>query len=362
MSKNQEDSRVMKSASDVLVSLVSAINAELTDPHRNHLVAGQGEGPVRFELYHAGLSVCSQKVRTVLAEKRAAYVSHEMAILNSRGIYSDELTPAENYSSNYVRLRLHGAERLGLELASGHRGVSSVETEGFDACVVPTLVDHAKARVIVDSKRICEYLDQELADSGRLIPEDPAGAEAVLHQVDIVDQTPQPALLYGFHPDDDQRPDFIKGAMSDVYDLKVEALEQLIAANSDDPLVVAAYRAKISKEEGGKKLQHDVNFQHATRTEVQRILQGLEEQLSTHQDLWVCGATVTLADLTWGVNLYRMHWLGLASMWKDLPRVGEYAKRLYQLPSLWNAVIRFPSPMPQSPHTTDVLALDVSSS
>ena len=359
MSKNQEDYPVMNSGSDVLASLVSLINAELTDPHRNNVVAGESEGPVRFELYHAGLSVCSQKVRTVLAEKRAAYVSHEMAILNSRGIYSEELTPAENYSANYVRLRLHGAEGLGLELASGHRGVSSVETEGFDACVVPTLVDHAKARVIIDSKRICEYLDQELSDAGRLIPEDPAGAEAVLRQVDIVDQTPQPALLYGFHPDDDQRPDFIKGKMSDVYELKVDALQQLISSNSDDAQVVEAYRAKISKEEGGKKLQHDAGFQNATRKKTQDILKGLQEQLASHQGPWVCGSEVTLADLTWGVNLYRIHWLGLASMWKDLPGVGEYARRLYQLPSLWNAVIRFPSPMPESPHTAEVLALNV---
>ncbi len=359
MGNNEQVYRLMKPESDVLASLVSALNAELTDPQRNYIVPGDGAEPIRFELYHAGLSVCSQKVRTVLAEKCVGYVSHEMVILNSRGIYSDELTPAENYSPHYVRLRLHGAKELGVELAEGHRGVSSVETEGFDACVVPTLVDHANSRVVVDSKRICEYLDQELPDPVRLIPENPAGAEAVLRQISIVDQTPQPALLYGFHPDDDQRPDFIKGVMSDVYDLKVEALEQLIAANGHDPRVVEAYRAKISKEQGGKKLQHDAGFQNVIRTRTQDIINGLNEQLSGHEGPWVCGSALTLADLTWGVSLYRMHWLGLSLLWKNLPRVEEYTRRLYQRPSLRNAVIRFPSPMPESPHTADVMALDI---
>ncbi len=347
--------------SNTVEALVAAVNAGLTDPIRNHLVGASKDEAPRFELYHAGLSICSQKVRTVLAEKNAAYASHEMSILNSRGIYSDELTPAENYSSHYVRLRLHGARELGLELARGHTGVSSVETEGFDACVVPTLVDHKNGRVIVDSKRICEYLDRELPDTNRLIPEDPAMAKAVLHQVSIVDQTPLPALLYGFHPEDDPRPDFIKDKMVGVYDLKVEALEQLIAANSDDAEVVEAYHAKISKEQGGKNLQHDAGFQNTTRIQTQDIINGLDEQLSSHEYAWVCGSEFTMADLCWGVSLYRMHWQGLASLWQDLPRVHEYTRGLYQRPSLWNAVIRFPSPMPESPHTADVLALEVPS-
>ena len=346
--------QVMVSESSELASLVAAVNAGLGDPHRNTVVAGNGESPVRFELYHAGLSVCSQKVRTVLAEKNISYASHEMVILNSKGIYSDELTPAENYSPDYVRLRLYAAKELdSTELARGYRGVSSVESEGFDACVVPTLVDHANSRVIVDSMRICEYLDQEIAGSSMLIPGD--SADAVLRQVSIVDQTPQPALLYGYHPDDDQRPDFIKGAMSDVYDLKVEALEQLIAANHDDEEVVDAYRAKISKELGGKELQHDAEFLHGIREQTREIITGLEETLAGHEHRWVCGEEFTLADVCWGVSLYRIHWLGLASLWKDLPRVQAYTELLYKRPSLRNAVIEFPSPMPESPHTADVV-------
>ena len=358
MSANPEEQSTINMEDSTLASLVDSVNAELADPKRNRIVPGSDGQPIRFELYHAGLSICSQKVRAVLAEKQAGYVSHELVILNSKGIYSDELTPAENYSSNYVRLRLHGAKKFGLELAAGYTGRSSVETEGFDACVVPTLLDRAKDTVVVDSKRICEYLDQELPDPIRLIPEDQAQAEAVLRQVAIVDQTPQPALLYGFHPDDDQRPEFIKAKMVDVYDLKIEALESLIAANSDDPELVQAYQSKIAKELSGKQVAHDAKFQNDVRAETRDILQGLEDQLAKNTGPWLVGSGFTLADLTWGINLYRLHWLGLSSLWKDLPRVQGYASRLYRTPSLWNAVIRFPSPMPESPHTADVLELE----
>ena len=65
-----------------------------------------------------------------------------------------------NYRPGYVRLRLQGAPNL--QYAEGYTGQSSVTTEGFDPCVVPTLVDHEKACVVIDSARICNYLDREV--------------------------------------------------------------------------------------------------------------------------------------------------------------------------------------------------------
>ena len=335
-------------------SLVDAANGELTDSARNQIVGGAKDGKPRFELYHAGLSICSQKVRAVLAEKGRAYQSHEMVILNSRGIYSEGLTPAENYRPGYVRLRMHGGKALGQKYANKHTGRSSVESEGFDPCVVPTLVDHEQSTVVVDSKRICEHLDNEIRGSVSLIPEDEATAQAVMQQVAIVDGTPHPAVLYGFHPDDDQRPDFIKHVMSDVYDLKVEAFEALIKQNSDDADLVAAYQSKIAKETAGKKLARDGNVQYAIRAEMKDIIDNFDQQLESMADPWVCGSEFTLADVVWGISLYRLHWLGLAYLWEDLPRVLEYTDRIYHRPSIWEQVINFPSPMPPSPHTLHI--------
>ena len=335
-------------------ALVDAVNKELPDPARNRIVAGSTGATPRFELYHAGLSVCSQKVRAVLAEKGQAYRSHEMVILNSRGIYSEGLTPAENYRPDYVRLRMHGGRALGTSYADKHTGRSSVESEGFDPCVVPTLVDHERSEVVVDSIRICQHLVKEVEEGASLVPADEAGARAVMQQVSIVDRSPQPALLYGFHPDDDQRPDFIKQVMSNVYDLKVEALEMLVKENSADTALVAAYQSKIAKELAGKNLARDKDFQRTIRAEVKQIIDDLDRQLEAMGGPWVCGPEFTLADVVWGVSLYRLHWLGLASLWEDLTQVREYTRRIYRRPSIRDQVINYPSPMPPSPHTGEI--------
>lgn len=336
-------------------ALVAAANSDLDDPARNCIMRPQAGIEPRFELYHAGLSMCSQKVRVVLAEKGVPYVSHEMTIVASRGIWGAEFKPAENYRPSYVRLRLHGGAELGQQFATKHTGRSSVESEGFDPCVVPLLVDHVADAVIVDSKRICAHIDRELPEPARLVPEDPALARTVLAQVDIVDRTPHPALLYGFHPDDDQRPEFLKHVMADVYDGKVEQLERLIKDNADDEALVAAYCSKIAKEKTGKGFARDPERQRAFRAEGADIIRGLDAQLRDHAAPWICGRQFTLADAVWGVSLYRLLWLGLGGFWAQLPRVREYAQRLYERPSINADVIHWPSPMLPSPHTVGVI-------
>lgn len=338
-----------------LEALVAAARAELDDPARTRTVGGDAASAQRFELFHAGMSMCSQKVRTVLAEKEIPYLSHELVIVASEGIYSEEFKPAENYRPGYVRLRMFGGAELERGYAEGHTGVSSVETEGFDACVVPLLVDHDPGRVIVDSKRICEHLDGAVEGPIRLIPERPDARAAVMRQVDIVDRTPHPGLLYGFHPDDDRRPDFIRAVMTDVHDVKCGSLEQFIESNLDDEELVAAYRSKIAKERAGKELAFDAERQRSIRMQTQGLIDDLDAQLAGEPGPWLCGADYTLADAVWGISLYRMQWLGLADLWSQKPRVEEYAARAYRRPSVWEQVIHYPSPMPPSPHTADLV-------
>ncbi len=80
-----------------VMELLAAANLPLTDPEKNRIV---GTGEPRFELYHFPLSVCSQKVRTCLAEKRVAYVSHDINIQPG------------NYHPDYIRLRLAGGDAV----------------------------------------------------------------------------------------------------------------------------------------------------------------------------------------------------------------------------------------------------------
>jgi hypothetical protein len=149
-----------------LMKLVGSARAAIMDPARITIV-GDDANP-RFELFHAASSLCSQKVRTVLFEKKLAYRSNDMIILSSMG--ADGVVPAEHYHPPYVRLRLIAGREMGRDLVTGYSGRTSVDTEGFDPCVVPLLVDYEAGRVIADSKRICCYLDAVSREPIQLLP------------------------------------------------------------------------------------------------------------------------------------------------------------------------------------------------
>jgi len=323
---------------DVVESLSRAARSAIKDPGRITTVRADVKDHPRFELFHAAISFCSQKVRAVLAEKGVSYISNDMDILTLKSP-TGEVISAENYHPDYVRLRLHGGESLARPLVSAYTGTTSVETEGFDACVVPLLVDHEKGRVVVDSFRICTYIDDQIPGPTRLMPRDPTSSQRVAAQVEIVDRMPNGRYLYGFHPDDDRRPEALKQVMADIYDHKIVALENHIRDNSQDSGLVAAYRSKIAKEAGGKAVQHDADFQRQGRARAVSALSDLHRQLRSHGDQWVCGPDFTLADVLWGTQLFRFHYLGLESLWSDLPALTGYTERLYSRPSIRREVI-----------------------
>ena len=319
-----------------LMEMAAAARAAMQDPGRSTIV-GERANP-RFELFHAASSLCSQKVRTVLFEKRLSYRSNDMLILSTMG--RDGVVPAEHYSPAYVRLRLIAARASGRDFVNGYSGRTSVETEGFDPCVVPLLVDYEAGRVVADSRQICCYLDAVSRQPLQLVPDDPAANAEVLRQVAIVDRIPNGALLYGFHPDADLRPGPLKLTMETVYDHKIASLEKLIAAHADAPELVAAYRAKIVKESGGRRLRHDPAFQRAARDRTGDLLKALERDLAAGSFSCLAGHAFSLADVLWGVNLVRLNYLGLASMWEGLPHVGRYFDALVQRPSLCREAIQ----------------------
>jgi glutathione S-transferase len=319
--------------------LVQAAAQAVKDPARTRVMYAGDRSKVRFELFHSKMSLCSQKVCALLAHKRIPYISHELTIICYRDS-SGHLTPAENYFAAYVTLRLLGRDSPNLKLAESWTGSTSVATEGFDACVVPTLVDLQAERVIVDSARIIEYLDQVETTSPRLIPSDAESAQKVRRQVEIVDRTPHGSLLAGFHPDDDRRPEVLRQIMLNYHLDKIPVLERLLADNSADAQLTAAYKAKITKENVGEIVCHDDNAQREARRVVQRILRHLEEDLTSAQSSWLCGPRVTAADLVWGVSLFRMKYLGLEYLWSALPRVSGYFGKLCDLAAIRSEAIQ----------------------
>jgi 2,5-dichlorohydroquinone reductive dechlorinase len=324
-------------------ALVSAANQRLQDPERNRVVNGDAASNPRFELYHFALSLCSHKVRTVMNEKELSYTSHDVNILPPG---------MENYLPEYARLRMRGGSELLGNMVDGYTGRSSTQSEGFDPLVVPTLVDHDAGRVLVDSQKICLYLNESTNDGTELVPHDIA--DDVMRQVEIVDRTPHPAVLYGANPEGDGRPDFIQTEMPTIHDRKIAEARRNMATVRDDPTMVSAYEHKILKESAAKE---HVNTEAKMRSSVQEfkdIVGALESDLARTGGEWLIGDRFTLADVVWAVSLFRMQWLGLGYIWATndkilLPRVTDYCKRLFVRPSFQDAVVHWPG-NPPSPH------------
>ena len=125
-------------------------------------IVGPEGGEPALALFHAPNSISSQKVRSVLAHHRLAYVSHPVNMFQG-----------QTYLPDYVRLRMRGCLSFGGALASHHSGSTSASAGGCDGAVVPTLVDSRSGEVVVDSKRICLHLDAQVP-AGRLVRALPA--------------------------------------------------------------------------------------------------------------------------------------------------------------------------------------------
>jgi len=329
--------------SELLLNLLKEINSQLTDPDRNKIICDRtlasSEQP-RFELYHNEFSICSAKVRMTLAEKNQSYFSHNMMIYPPQ---------QENYLKSYVRLRLQG--RNGKPLVSGYNGSSSVANEGFDALVVPTLVDLQATRVVTDSLQICRYIDSQLELEPTLCPEE-LNSE-IERQIDIVDRTPHLALLYSQHPDPDPRPQQLQQQIDNSHEGKIQILQENLAKlDANDP-IVEAYQAKIKKETIAEQFSSKkINIEEKIR-QTAEIVMELEADLAASRGLWLYDDRFTLADLFWTISLFRLDWLGMDYLWSGqsnrkfankLPRLQNYLNNLYERQSFQQAVVQWVLP------------------
>lgn len=319
--------------------LVEAANHPLTDPDLNRMV---GAGDPCFELYHFALSVCSQKVRACLAEKRAAYFSRDINVQPG------------NYHPDYVRLRLAG--RGDRPLVGGYTGRSAASTEGFDPAVVPTLVDLTKKRVVVDSAAICAHIDSAVEPAGSLMPR--MFLPTIEQEIAIVDATPHVAILYGAHPDGDFRPERIRKSMPGIHNRKIAKLEAALEQVAGDAELTEAFEAKIAKETAAREFVATPKMMVEAVNEMIAIVAALDKRLSDGRT-WICGEAFTLADILWAVSLFRMQWIGMAFCWMGNHRLNlimrthasAYATRLFSRPSFREAVIDWPG-MPRTEYVS----------
>lgn len=293
----------------------------------------EGAAAPRLELFHFVMSVCSQKSRVALLEAGQTFASNELVIMPPL---------SENYHPDYVALRMASPLAETAEMVSSYSGATGTGGEGFDPLVVPTLVDHEAGAVIADSRLIALHADA--LSGGRLVPE--GARDLVMQQVDRVDALPMAGLFYGPNPDGDHRPPPIQAGMKDAHARKIEQVRaRLDALDAQSPLR-AAYERKLLKEEAGRRFVHDPTSMHKIVEATAASVADLDAALDVSDGDWIAGEDATLADLFWGVSLFRLLYLGYGWMWQDRPAVAAFADAAFARPSVRAGAIDWPGHPP----------------
>lgn len=296
------------------------------------VVGAAGDSRPRFELFHAANSICSQKVRTVLAHHNLCYLSHQLDIFKG-----------QTYLPQYVRLRMMGCGRLGIPLVTSHTGSTSASRGGCDPAVVPTLVDWETEDVFVDSKLICQHLDTQVKVSRRLRP--PALVERIDAEIEIVDNLPNYQMLAGKPPGEDLRPDSRRRSNGTRFALeKVKRCEQYLKEYPRDEALTAAYTAKRAKELEAASSLFTEEAMSSAYQRAETACEGLSSRLAAAKAAWLFGDAPTMADLFWLVELSRMKNLGAAKIWEagKMAPLADYLRQGARLPSIRFAVLEWP--------------------
>ena len=278
----------------------------------------------RYELFHAPQSICAQKVRVVLAFHGTDYIERRINPI-----------VGDSYLPSYVHLRVLGCARIGAPFAKSHSGGTSVTTSGCDPCVVPTLIDWKTDEVIVDSKGICIYLDDQMPEELKLRPK--AIADDIDEELMIVDDVPNVVMLLEKSPDGEDTVHTRKGGGSAGFtNSRIALSERFLAQCADNPVLVEAYSAKISKERHAAEQAFSADSVRRAYLHAKTACQELDDKLRRRGSTWLFGERVTMADLFWGVELIRLKNLGTATFWKDgrLPRVAQYVDAVEKLPAI----------------------------
>ncbi len=292
------------------------------------VIGPSGARRPRYELFHAANSICSQKVRCVLAHHGHRYASHPV-----------NLFLGQTYLPDYVRLRMMGCDRLGGPLASHHSGDTSTSAGGCDGAVVPTLIDWEERAVLVDSRVICLHLDAQVEADRALRPA--ALAPAIDHHLRIIDGLPNYQLLMGRTPTQAEGADTRDGIGGNFSMKKVVWCDQRLQEYSADETLVRAYTVKRAKELSAADHLFSPEAMVAAYRRAASALHDLERTLQQADGALLFDGALTMADLFWGIELLRMKNTGVANDWEDgrLTKVAQFFDAVSAVPAIRTAVI-----------------------
>jgi glutathione S-transferase len=231
-----------------------------------------------LELYHTGISTCSQKVRLVLAEKGLDFVSHDVNLIGGG-----------QHDPEYVKLN------------PNH--------------VVPTLVDDGHA--LIESTLINEYLDEAYPDTP-MKPADAVGRHALRLWTKKID---------ALHPNAGVIT-FAIGPRTLIQSQPKEVREAHIAAIPDP----------AQRERRRSVIEHGVKAPEFAGA-IARFVETLEEiEATMSQQPWLSGSDFGLADAATLPYVLRLDHLGMATLIEARPKLAAWLSRVQARPAYAVAV------------------------
>lgn len=235
-----------------------------------------------LELYHNGMSTCSQKVRYCLAEKGLSWTDHYL-----------DLRAGDQHTGEYLALNPNG--------------------------VVPTLVDDGE--VIVESTVINEYLDEKFPKPA-LHPSDPLGCARMRIWTKQLDE--------GLHAE--------TGVLSNAIAFRFQKLAKgeefanKLVEGIPDRAKRERYRSVVFEGVQSPLFANSI-------ARFRKLLDDMDAALDQHH--WLAGDVISLADIGLAPYITRMDHLGLNRMWQDQPRIAQWYKRVTSRPSYEPAFIKW---------------------
>ena len=248
-----------------------------------------------IHLFHFSHSLCSMKVRQALAENAVHWTSHLV------------LLPAyQQYEPDYVRIN--------------------------PRCVVPALVCDGK--VTTDSANILNFINSKLSNLDPLQKPSVDEFEAIAFWLDKADSLPIEALTYGDNRGSNKSFLFKRLANGGkAHEFKANLLRKLVKRHENEKQLCDAYKSKLNIVENTLKIIQTPTRMNALYDSANSILMELETQLSSgpfKENGWLASKKFSLADIAWGVVLYRLQKLGLESLlWGNRTTVSQYCEKLF---------------------------------
>jgi glutathione S-transferase len=222
-----------------------------------------------IELYHNDMSVCAQKVRFALAEKKLAWEGHHL-----------NLRAGDQQKPEYLKLNPNA--------------------------VVPTLVDGGA--VIIESTVINEYLDDAFPEI-RLRPTDAVGRARMRLWTKQLDE--------GVHA----ATSVVSSAIAFRYQKLAQGMEALEEFHQKMP-------DRMKREKSWENITKGVDsrfFADAVKR-FDKLLGDMESSLA--ESTWLAGDVFSLADIGYAPYITRLDHLQLQFLWDKRPHIPAWYDRL----------------------------------